>query len=431
MRVSLIRAKYHSVWEPLNLMYLSAYAKEHYKKEPLDISIKDGYFYDVDRIIDQCSGSDVVGISGTTPQLNGMLELAKLIKAENSKVKTVLGGFGPSLEPEKCLNNDFVDQVVVGEGERAFLDILNGKKGRIVNCSPIADIDSIPFPDREALDLEKYISIAKREEGRRVTSVLANRGCPFNCSFCVEGEFGGIWGEVSLTDHGPIWKSKKKLRTRAPKNVVNEMFLVKKRYDIEFFKFSDAELNPSKQFIIDLCKEMVSKKWETPWGANFRVDKMDEEVCQWLTKAHCTETWFGVESGSPKVLENTKKGITIGMIRTAFAVTKKYGLLRRAYFLLGTPLESFDTIKETEALIDEIDPYIVSFSILAPYPGTSYWSSKFKDIDWSIVDEYSNSIWASNYLSNEQLRSEQKRLMDKYKSKLALIMRKKKALGVI
>jgi len=431
MRVSLIRARYHSVWEPLNLMYLSAYVKKYFTLEPLEISIYDGYFDDDDGIVQKCVNSDIVGLSGTTPQLSHMFILAKRIKTQNSRVKTVLGGFGPSLEPEKCLKKPFVDHVVVGEGEQAFLDILNGTRSKVVNKPPIEDIDSIPFPDREAVDLERYIALAKKEEGRRVTSVLASRGCPFNCTFCVEGEFGTIWGEILLTDQGIIWKSKRKFRIRSPRCVIEEMHQVQRRYDIEFFKFSDTELNASRRLIMDLCKEMVSQKWDTPWGANFRVDKMDEEVCGWLAKANCTEAWFGVESGSPDILHHIKKEISVEMIKKAFAITKRYGILRRAYFILGTPPESLGTIKQTESLIDEIDPDVVSFSILAPYPGTSYWKPEFKNIDWSEVDEYSNSIWSSVHLTNEQLKAEQSRLMDKYKDKLAPIVRKKRVLGII
>ena len=434
MHVSLVRARYHSVWEPLNLMYLSAYIKKYYttdRSETLDVSIYDGYFDCDNYVIKKCSNSDIVGLSGTTPQLDHMLTLAERIKIGNPKVKIVFGGFGPSLEPEKCLRSPFVDHVVVGEGEQALLNIVKGASSRVVNAPPIMNLDSIPFPDRDAVNLERYISIAEKEEGRRVTSVLASRGCPFNCTFCVEGEFGTIWGEIQLIDQGIMWKSKEKLRVRSPQRVLEEMHEVKRKYDIEFFKFSDAEINHSRRFIVGLCKEMVSQRWDTPWGANFRVDKIDEEICEWLVKSNCAEAWFGIESGSPEILRHIKKGISVEMIRKAFATTKKFGILRRAYCLLGTPPESFETIKQTEALIDEIDPDTVSFSILAPYPGTSYWKPEFENIDWSKVDEYSNSIWSSDYLNNKSLKAEQARLMDKYRDKLASIVRKKKDLGVI
>ena len=139
---------------------------------------------------------------------------------------------------------------------------------------------------------------------------------------------------------------------------------------------------------------------------------------------------MGLESGSPEIHRDINKGTTVDMIRSAFKVAKKFGIKRRTYALLGTPLESYKTIKETESLIDEVDPEIIGFSILAPYPGTSYWKSEYDELDWSQIDEFSNTTWHSNYLSNQQLRTEQARLIEKYSDKLAPIIRKKQKLGM-
>jgi radical SAM superfamily enzyme YgiQ (UPF0313 family) len=161
-----------------------------------------------------------------------------------------------------------------------------------------------------------------------------------------------------------------------------------------------------------------------------RCDKLDEEMCQWAVKARCDEFWLGIESGSPEIHRHVNKGTTVDMIKRAFAVVKKYGIKRRAYALLGTPLESFHTIKQTEQLLDELDPEIVGFSIMAPYPGTRYWKPEYDELDWSEVDEFSNTHWGSMYMTNEELRTEQARLIEKYSDKLAPIIRKKQKLGM-
>jgi len=98
--------------------------------------------------------------------------------------------------------------------------------------------------------------------------------------------------------------------------------------------------------------------------------------------------------------------------------------------LLGTPPESYETIKQTERLIDEACPEIIGFSILAPYPGTAYWKPEFDEMDWSNIDEFSNTMWSSKYLSNKELRTEQARLIKKYHNKLAPIIKKKQKLGM-
>jgi len=425
MKVSLVRAHYISVWEPTNLMYISSFIKSRYKGN-LEVQILDGYFDSDEEILNKVVDSDFVGFSGTTPQLSHMIHLSKLIKSANKKIKTVAGGYGPSLQPHKILQEPSTDYLVMGEGEQSMLDIINGAvSNRIVSNPPIPDVDSIPNPDRDSIDLNRYISIAEREEGRRVTSIMTERGCAFGCTFCAEGQFGTIWRKAGLVNGEMKYERPIRVRGRNPKLVVQEMLEVKDRFNITFFKMNDAETNPSKAHFINLCKEMVAQKLDVPWGCNMRCDKIDEEICEWAVKARCEEFWMGLESGSEEIHRHINKGTTVEMIRRAFAVSKKHGIRRRTYCLLGIPLESYETIKQTEALLDEIEPEIVGFSILAPYPGTAYWTKEYDEMDWSSVDEFANTMWHSNHMSNQELRAEQARLLDKYNDKLAPIMRKK------
>ena len=422
MKVSLIRAKYPSIWEPTNLMYLSGYLKKFYNK-PLTVEILDGFFESDDIILSKIKDSDFVGLSGTTPQTKHMIILADKIKSNYPNIKIIAGGYGPSLEPFKFLNDDNFDYVVTGEGEKALLDIVNNEvKTKLVSVNPIADIDSIPEPDRECFDLNRYISIAENDEGRRVTSIMSERGCPFGCTFCAEGEYGTIWRKGN--------ESPNRLRCRDPKLIVQEMIKVRDRFNITFFKMNDAETNPTKKHFIGICKEIINQNLNVPWGCNMRCDKIDEEICFWARQSNCKEFWMGIESGSPEIHRDIKKGTTIPMIRKAFEVTKRYGIRRRTYVILGTPLESYDTIKQTEALLDEIEPDIVGFSILAPYPGTTYYKKEYDKLDWSEIDEFSNTLWNSNYLSNKELRYHQSRLIEKYADKLAPIVRKKQKLNI-
>ena len=338
-------------------------------------------------------------------------------------MKIIAGGFGPSLEPFKFLNDNNFDYVVTGEGEKSLLDILKGDvKSKLVSSTPIPNIDEIPEPDRDSFDLNRYISIAEKDEGRRVTSIMSERGCPFGCTFCAEGQYGTIWRKGN--------ENPNRLRCRDAKLIVEEMIKVRDRFNITFFKMNDAETNPTRNHFINICKEIVRQNLDTPWGCNMRCDKIDDEMCMWAVKAKCEEFWMGIESGSPEIHRNIRKGTTIPMIRRAFEVTKRYGIRRRTYCILGTPLESYETIKQTENLLDEIDPDIVGFSILAPYPGTTYWKPEYDKLDWSQIDEFSNTIWDSNYLSNKELRYQQSRLIEKYHDKLAPIVRKKQKLNI-
>jgi len=430
LKVSFVRARYPSVWEPTNLMYVSAFIKKNYQRE-LEVQILDGYFDSDNEILKSVADSDFVGFSGTTPQLGHIIHLSKLVKSENKDIRIVAGGYGPSLQPHKILNEPSIDHLIIGEGEQSMLDLVKGiTKDKIISNLPIADVDSIPNPDRDSIDLNRYISIAEKEEGRRVTSIMTERGCAFACTFCAEGEFGTIWRKASMKDGEINYERPIRVRSRNPKLVVEEMKEVKERFNITFFKMNDAETNPSRAHFINLCKEMVKQKLDVPWGCNMRCDKMDDEMCEWAVKAKCEEFWMGLESGSPEIHRHINKGTTVEMIRKAFQISKKHGIARRTYCLLGTPPESYDTIKQTEKFIEEVDPDIIGFSILAPYPGTSYWTKEYDEMDWSDVDEFSNTMWNSKFLSNKELRTEQARLIEKFRDKLAPIIKKKQKLGI-
>ena len=111
-----------------------------------------------------------------------------------------------------------------------------------------------------------------------------------------------------------------------------------------------------------------------------------------------------------KVLKSSTqmgKHVSIFEKKISKLFSKKYGIKRRTYCLLGSPPESYETIKQTEKFIEEVEPDIIGFSIMAPYPGTAYWKKEYDEMDWTDVDEFSNTMWHSDHLTNEQIRHEQ------------------------
>lgn len=419
MKTVLIRGRWHSVWENLASGYLYSYTKDLAD----DYQFFDGHFDADEEIIESCIDADVVGFTGTTSQMRWNLDIASSIKRENPRVWVVMGGYGPSAEPAKWIGRWPIDCLVTGDGEESWRQILQGRRERLIYNPPIMDIDSIPFPDREFIKVERCIQIAKREEGRRVTSVLGNRGCLRRCKFCLDGipsknlPLQTIYGV--------------KLRERSVSNIVDEMERVVSAHNIEFLKFADPEVNTRPKRTKELAEELIRRNWSIPWGGNFLVNPFDEKDAELLYKAGCREVWFGLESGSQEILKSTGKGVSVTTTRRAFKAAKEAGLMRRSYVLLGTPLETLETIRETESLIDEVRPDTVSFSILAPYPGTEYYDeTKHAQLQWDSIDEYSGSVTLCS-LSAERLNTERQRLLDKYRGNLSQIMKKKIALGVI
>lgn len=419
MKVVLIRGRWHSVWENLACGYIYSYTRDLVD----DYLFFDGYFDEDQEIINACLDADVVGFTGTTSQMPWNVAIASAIKRESPSVWIVMGGYGPSAEPAKWIGRWPIDCVVTGDGEASWRQIIQGQRQPLVYSPPIMELDSIPFPDRDFIQVERCIQIAAREEGRRVTSVLGNRGCLRRCKFCLDGvpsrnlQLQTIYGA--------------KLRERSPANIVDEMERVAEAHNIEFFKFADPEVNTRPGRIKELAEELIKRKWNIPWGGNFLVNPFNERDADMLYRAGCREGWFGLESGSPRVLKSIGKGTSVPTIRKAFKAAKEAGIMRRSYVLMGTPLETFGTIGETEALIDEVRPDTVSFSILAPYPGTEYYEeAKHGHLEWDKIDEYSGSVTLCA-LSPLELSRERQRLLDKYRGNLSLIMQKKIAMGVI
>ncbi len=394
MKVVFIQPKSFFTWEAINVGYLSAYLKKHI--HGINIEFYSEFFDSTKTIIDGCKNADIIGFSVTSPQYTRALRLAKKIKTPDNWI--VLGGFHPT-NMRSIVESKYIDAIVVGEGERAMLEICLRNRQKIVHCDYIDDLDAIPFVDREVIKQERNMARCKKQFGNRVATLLMGRGCPFNCKFCASRS---VWG--------------RKVRLRSPQNIVMEFKQVVEDYKVDFVGFSDDEIGVNRKHLLEFCRLMEGN--ETPWGCNTVARYMDKEIVSALRSAGCTEVWMGVESGDPEILKDMRKPNTIREIIKGFAVTKRHGLKRRAYCILGMPNETRMSISLTEDLLDTICPEIVGFTIVAPYPGSDFYEAKYKDIDWTDVDEYTNDLTMTAFLSNEQLKAEQNRLTDKYSETL-------------
>lgn len=392
-------------WESLGVGYLISYLKKNYNKE-LDINFYSAFYDSDEDIINGAKDADIIGFTATSPQFKHGLELAKKLKTKDNLI--VFGGVHASNLPETVISSEYVDVAVVGEGEKAMLKIVENKEKGIkmeketMNLGFIEDINEIPFPDRKAIKNERNISTAYKDNEMRIASILSSRGCPFTCSFCSSH---CVWGRGS--------------RLRSSLNIIEEFEDLINNWKIDFVKFSDDTFTVDKQRVIDFCKLKMERGIKTPYGANAHINTMDEEMIKYLKESGCQELWYGVESGSPKILKDMHKNTNIDNIKEVFRLTKKYGIKTRAYFLLGMPNETIEDIKMTENLCDELEPDIVGFTLLAPYPRNEHFNyEEMKDWDWSSFDEYNNNWVKTNTLSNQELKDEQKRLIEKYKKQI-------------
>ena len=424
MKVTLIQPRYFNIWESLAMGYLGSYAKAHFDGK-LDINYFQAYFDEDKNILEEAVRSDIVAFSCTSPTFSHALKLARILKQENPRIHTVFGGWHVSAVPEDVLEHSEIDQIVVGEGEAAFLDILNGNRERIVRGRIVHTLDELPFPDREMIRNQREIDLCQKMVGERITSFQSCRGCPFNCIFCAE-----------KTITGKFHRRNNPLRNRSPDNLLDEIISVNEKYKLDRFKFADATWNTSPHKVISFCHAKISLKFDLPFECNIHASLATHEMFEWMAKANCKQINVGVESGSPAIMLKNKKGITRDKVEKVFQWASEVGIERRAYFQIGMIDENEKDIKMTEEFIEKIQPDIVGITITCPYPGTDLYSrSKYKSINWAETDEYSNDFWHTKYLTNQDLKDWQRYLSNKFYGKLAwhnkLLLNKKKNLDPI
>jgi len=412
MQVTLIRPHYFSCWESLACGSIASYLERYYKGN-LELKFFDGFFDDDKEIISGSIDSHYVGFSCTSPQMKHALYLAEKIKEQNPKVTTVFGGHHPSSLPEQTIAHRQVDIVIVGEGETGMLAALTLKKslnGKIWYSRIIDNLDTIPFPDRKLIRQDRTLALTEKNDGERIASVLSSRGCWFQCIFCTG-------------DHD-VFRTLKP-RRRSVWHVLDEIEQLVKEWHIEFLKFADAEINTDEAWLQDFCRQKIESKIEVPWGANIHAALIHKDTLELMKKANCREIWVGVESGSPKILRELRKGVTVTQIENVFHWAKETGILRRAYFMCGFPNETREDFDMTLALAERLDFDVGGMTIPCPYPGTAlYNATLYANVDWSAMDEYQNDIWRTKNFTNEDLKRMQAEFVDKFKDRLCFRQKK-------
>jgi radical SAM superfamily enzyme YgiQ (UPF0313 family) len=408
MKVTLVQPKYFNIWESIAFGYLGSYVKRYYKGK-LDINYFQAFFDDEKNIIEESINSDIVAFSCTTPTFSHALGLARSLKRENSKIHIVFGGWHVSAVPEEALEHPEIDQIVIGEGEESFLDILNGNRNRVLRGRAVSDLDYLPFPDRELIRNHREIDLCCQIAKERITSFQSNRGCPFRCVFCAERV---ITGKFHRKDN-PI-------RSRSPNNLLDEVVSVSERYKLDKFKFVDSTWNVTTERVISFCKEKISQGFDLPFECNIHAALTNQEMFEWMARANCHQINVGVESGSPAIMAKNRKGISCDKVEKVFKWARGVGIERRAFFQIGMIDETDEDIEMTEAFAEKIQPDVFGVTITCPYPGTDYYDrEKFADVNWAKTDEYINDFWSTKYLTNQELKNWQQRLCNRFKDKMA------------
>lgn len=362
--------KQRGIYPSLGLLYIAAVLeKENHRVKIIDCDIENEADKAIDIIVRDFKPR-VVGFYAMTWTYRQAAAIAKKIKQNNPEIITIIGGPNVSCLPRYSLELGDFDFGVYSEGEETIAELANKleggnnleynqikglifKKDRQIVINParplIENLDSIPFPARHLLPIKKYFDVFSRK--KHFATIIATRGCPFNCIFCDrQNRMGRKW------------------RVRSPENIVREIKEVVDNYGIKEFMFFDDNLIVDKQWGLKLCQKLEPLK--IIWECRNRVDLVDEEMLKAMKKAGCYRIRFGFESGDNYILKVLKKEITMEQSLKTAELCKKIGIEIYGYFMFGIPEETPQTMEKTIDLALKIEPSFAIFSKTILIPGS-------------------------------------------------------------
>lgn len=396
---------------PLGLLYLSACVRDLDRRnvQIMDCEEDSQSMNNLIKIVAQ-KRPDVIGATVYTYRANEIINFFKAVKHIDESILTVAGGPHPTALPAAMAKEASVDIVVMGEGELTFKELierfekkedyydLDGiahfKDGKVkVNRRRefIPDLDTIPMPIWQDLPIETYTHPDyghPRMIKKNFVNMLATRGCPFQCIFCGAAD---VWG--------------RKVRKHSPARIVKEMRKLHEENGVHSIRFADSTFTLDRKWLLELCKILQNLDMDVAWEANARADTINGEILAEMKKAKCMSINIGVESGDEDVLRINKKSQDLDQVRRAFRDLKIAGIFSWAFFIIGLPGETKESINRTIEFAMEIDPDQVSVCAYAtPYPGTEFYRLAKKEttidqIPWEDFHHSRKSIYTPKGLT--------------------------------
>ena len=399
MNVLLIKAPYRDVYGPikmaagnyflLGLGYIAAYLRQNGHSvailDPEAEGLSDNML--VEKIKNH--KPRIVGLSATTPDFANALKIAELVK-KNTDAFILLGGIHASSLPEYTIANyaDKFDAVCIGEGELTMLEVCSFLEGRkeslsgiqglcfkkgaeIIRTPPrpfIEELDDLPYPARDLVDLGLYRPHAFNFRKGRTATIITSRGCPFRCIFCASKlNLGG------------------RFRARSPDSVLEEIHHLVKEYGIKHILIQDDTFTFDVDRAKEICRRIIKSGLKVEWFAFSQISKVDEELFYLMRKAGCYCVGFGIESADEEVLRRMRKANTIQQCEFAVRAAKKNGLKTQCYFIFGSDGDTQEAAEKTIAFARRLSPTLAFFNKLVAYPGTEIFAKHFGD-DFSKLD---------------------------------------------
>ena len=404
MKVCLIfpRIKYQPGDPPLGIIYVAS----ELLKNKIDVDLIDLTFNPkkLDYISEYFSKNkpDFAGIYFDTLMYNDGIKIINIIKQYN--IPIIAGGPHSTVLPESL--TDHADAVVIGEGEKTFIGLLNKypklenvdgivfkKNGKIIRNKPrqsAQNLDELNFPALHLLDMENYIKnwhyLDSLDVGIRGTNLIASRGCPFQCTYC-QPTLDKLFG--------------KKIRLRNPENVIAELKLLKDKYNLGGFFLHDDTLTANHDWVKKFCDLLIKENLGMVWSCNTRVNTINEELMKIMHEAGLRGFHLGVEAGSQRIVDEIyKKGIKLSEVKPVVDAAKKIGIHTLCFFMIGAPTETVKEINQTIKFARSLKADEATFSITSPLPHTGL-HDYITDRGYKLSDNFADFDYYSKRAFND------------------------------
>jgi anaerobic magnesium-protoporphyrin IX monomethyl ester cyclase len=360
-------------YPPLGILYISS----HLRRKGLQVEVFDSTFSSREQLFEVLRQGPpaVLGVYANLMTRSNVIAILQV--AKESGWQTVVGGPEPSAYIPEYLNAG-ADVIVIGEGEVTLEELVKvlraggseslnrvdgiafrNSDGTIIQTKPreqIRDIDAQPWPDREAIDVERYVATWRKHHGMGSVSLITARGCPYHCRWCSHEVFG------------------KTHRRRKPASVADELEWLMERYQPDMAWMADDVFTIHPGWLSQYADELKRRHLKLPFECISRADRLNPRVIETLAEMGCFRVWIGSESGSQRLLDAMERGVTVEQVQSAVAICRSRGIQTGMFLMWGYEGEEVEDIEATVQHVKRTNPDIFFTTIAYPIKGTPYFS---------------------------------------------------------